>query len=178
MKKFPFFLTLSILCFVLNGCVPTKPQLRPEVMGDSFVEVKAPSNGSGNVYIFRPLFSVFLSKELVTVSLEKADPIALPFGGFTHNNLPAGKYSLSLSPYQGASKLWNKEHKIEVKPGENTYVAVWATEDVSQHLQMMVLSSAVIAPVVDHELTGQAVLIEAVSEEMALPVISECVHVE
>ena len=128
------------------GCAYNTPELKPEITGPIFNKIAPPPKGHGGVYVFRPLFSEYLSKEAVNISLSDSKAMALPFGAYLYETLPVGKYSLSVSPSNGASALWKKTHEIEVKAGENAYVAIWANKDVSENLSMMIISPTVVVP--------------------------------
>ena len=136
-----------------------------------------PPKGSGGIYVFRPLFSQYLSNEIARVSIGEGNSTTLPFGAYTYMALPPGEYDFSLSPAKEASPLWNKTHKVEVVLGENTFLAVWATEDITQNLGMILFSPTVVVPVVTHDSSNQAVLIETVAEGIAISALEECIAV-
>lgn len=178
MKIFSVLLVISFSLSPLIGCIPQKAALKPAISGEIFMAQEIPPKGSGGVYIFRPLFSQYLSNEIARVSVGEGNSTALPFGAYTYRVLPPGEYDFSLSPVKEASPLWNKTHKVEVLLGENTFIAVWATEDVTQNLGMMFFSPTVVTPVVTHDSSNQAVLIETVAEDIAIPALTGCIAVK
>lgn len=178
MKNLSVFLVICISLSALIGCTPNKEGLKPSIAGEHFMAQEVPPKGSGGIYVFRPLFSQYLSNEMATVTIGEGNSTDLPFGAYTYMTLPPGEYDLSLSPAMQASSLWNKAHRVEVVSGKNTFIAVWATEDVTQNLGMMFFSPTVVAPVVTHDSSNQAVFIETVAEDMAIPALSECIAVK
>lgn len=176
MKSIKYFLAVSLGLLTLLGCTPQQAVLKPQVSGLPFTEVTRPPEGKGGLYVFRPLFSNYLSKETPAFSIGNNQTYYLPFGSYTYIALPSGRYSLSITQGIGTSDMWNKNHKVNIQSGENTYVAVWASRNVSQSLSMWILPTGGVVPVTSYESSDQAVIIETVSEDIAIPALSECVQ--
>ena len=177
MKKIIITVFMLMLSSMFIGCAQNVSELKPAITGPVFNQVKSPPKGFGGIYIFRPLFSDYLSKDIANISLNDSNSIALPFGTYLYESLPAGKYLLSASPGRNASDLWNKTHEVEIKTGENVYVAIWANKDVSENFGVMFISPTLVVPSLSYTSKSESVFIEVVNEDMAIPALSQCVSV-
>ncbi|MBN1006338.1 hypothetical protein [Amphritea pacifica] len=177
MKKIIITFIMLTLSTMFIGCAQNVSELKPAITGPVFSQIESPPKGHGGIYIFRPLFSDYLSKDIANISLNDSNALALPFGAYLYESLPAGKYSLSVSPVRDASALWNKTHEVEIKTGENVYVAIWANKDVSENLSVMLISPTLVVPSLSYTSKDQSVFIEVVNEDMAIPALSQCVSV-
>lgn len=177
MKTLVALARLLFLTGLLVGCMESMPQLKPAISGEPFVQEVAAPSGKGGLYIFRPLFSGFLAEDITRVSVAGHFAENVPFGGYFYRTLPVGKYTVSVEPVGGASELWQKEYEVDIKPNQNSFVAIWASEFVSRQMGLAVGTLSV-APVVADQSSNQSVNIETVPGELAIPEIAKCVSIE
>jgi hypothetical protein len=176
-KLFSLIVQLLTIIF-FTGCAITTSELKPALDGLPFVKESKPADENGALYVFLPLFSSYLSDEIIEIEVgDIKEPLA--FGGYFYHQLPHGKYNLHVRPRSSrSSDLWNKTIEINLESGEEVYLALWTSQFISNQMDFSIVYGAnpLLIPTVNQVTRDESVLWEIVPYETAKYEISKCIR--